>query len=83
MNLIAQHPAVIGIAAYWVFSALVGGMPALQPASSASYQWLYNSLHILSGNLTTAITAKYPQLPAGATQTTTAMEKTVTQVPKQ
>jgi len=62
MNFIASHPAVFGIGAYWLFSALVGGMPPPSASSSASYLWAYNSLHILAGNLNAAIAAKYPQI---------------------
>lgn len=67
MNLITQHPAIVGIAAYWCFSALVGGMPQTDDKSSSGYVWLYNSLHILAGNLTAAVQSKYPNLPAGST----------------
>lgn len=63
MNLILAHPAMVSIAAYWVFSALVGGMPAPVTSSSPGYTWLYNSLHILAGNLSAAVAVKYPQLP--------------------
>lgn len=81
MNLIAQHPALFGIAAYWCFSALVGGMPP-PTASTGAYVWAYNSLHILAGNLTAAVAAKYPTLPSGAVQVTETAQKTTTVVPE-
>lgn len=83
MNLITQHPALVGIAAYWLFSALVGGMPAPSPQSSSGYQWLYSSLHILAGNLTAAVASKYPNLPAGVSQVAETTQHTTTIVPKQ
>lgn len=64
--LIHAHPAIFGIALYWIFSAMVGGMPPITTASSAGYQWLYSSLHIIAGNLTAAVAQKFPELPAGA-----------------
>lgn len=83
---ITAHPAVFAIAAYWIFSALVGGMPTPTAASSSGYQWLYNSLHILAGNLSAAVAAKYPQLPnsvlpPGSVQVTDTQQKTVTSTP--
>lgn len=44
--------------AYFVFSALVSGMPAPKPTASTGYVWLYNSLHALSGDLR-EVAAKY------------------------
>lgn len=82
--IIAAHPAVFAVAAYWVFSSLVGGMPVPTPASGPGYVWAYNSLHLLAGNVTAAISSKYPQLanlPAGTVQVTTTQEKTVTATP--
>lgn len=80
MNLFTSHPAILAIAAYWGFSALVGGMPMPEAKSSAGYRWLHDSLHILAGNLSAAVAAKYPQLPAGTVQVTETA--TVTNVPK-
>ena len=76
MNLILTHPAIAGIAAYWIFSALVGGMPPVTDKSSTGYAWFYNSMHILAGNVTAAIQSKYPNLPAGSTATTTSVQQT-------
>jgi hypothetical protein len=42
----------VGILIGWyVFSAVVSGMPAPATASSAAYRWLYHSLHLLAGDL--------------------------------
>ena len=82
MDLITQHPAICAIASYWIFSALVGGMPPPDEISSAGYTWLHDSLHILAGNLSAAVAAKYPQLPPGAVQVTEATQKTTTAVPE-
>ncbi len=62
MNPFAAHPAIASLIAYWGFSAIVGGMPEPDENSSRGYQWAYNSLHILAGNLTKAISARYPQI---------------------
>lgn len=37
--------------AYFVFSAGISGMPEPSSSSSVGYSWLYHSLHILSGDL--------------------------------
>lgn len=86
IDFVQQHPTSCALAAYWVFSALVGGMPPPTASSSSGYQWLHNSLHILAGNLTAAVASKYPQLPGtalppGSVQVTTTQEKTVTATP--
>lgn len=79
MNTIAAHPFTV-IAVYWLFSAIVGGMPAPEINSSPGYIWLHNSLHILAGNITSAVQAKFPELPANVgavqhTQTDTVVSK--------
>lgn len=43
--------ALTGVAAQWVFSAFVGGMPAPKPDSGTLYVWSYGSLHLLAANL--------------------------------
>lgn len=83
-EIVNQHPAVAAIAAYWIFSAFVGGMYVPTTTSSPGYTWLYNSLHILAGNLSAAVAARYPQLPQlppGSVQVTTTQAKTVTATP--
>jgi len=81
MNIIMQHPAIAAIAAYWAFSAFVGGMLPPKETSSDAYAWLYNSLHILAGNLSAAVAAKYPQLPSGSVQQVTGTTTTTIKVP--
>ena len=44
----------IYLALYWVFSAVVGGMPEPTSASAFAYRWTYKSLHLLAGNIGTA-----------------------------
>jgi hypothetical protein len=69
VNEITAHPAIFAIGSYWIFSAFVGGMP--EPVTAfGTYAWLYNSLHILAGNITSAMQSKFPNLPAGATLAT-------------
>lgn len=63
MTFLAQHEAILAIAGYWIFSAIVGGMPAPDSTSGKGYLWAYNALHILAGNLTSAVSARYPNLP--------------------
>ena len=45
----------IYLALYWVFSAIVGGMPEPITTSSLAYHWSYKSLHLLAGNIGTAL----------------------------
>lgn len=49
--------------AFWLFSALVSGMPPTTTASGLGYVWLYNSLHILSSNLDTLFQKRLPAAP--------------------
>jgi hypothetical protein len=54
IQLIHQYPFVftgIAIALYWVFSAVVSGMPQPGPNSSTAYVWAYTSLHVLAANI--------------------------------
>ena len=77
MEIITQHPTISGIAGYFIFSALVGGMPPTTDKSSAGYVWLFNSLHLLAGNISVLVASRYPQLPSGAVQVTEARTTTV------
>lgn len=45
------------IFSYWIFSAVVGGMPTPKVNSSEAYIWAFRSLHIFSGNLSRAAVA--------------------------
>lgn len=49
--LIQAHPAAFALGAYYIFSAIVSGMPSPQPNSGMGYVWAFNSLHTLAGNL--------------------------------
>lgn len=80
-TLIHLHPALCGIAAYWLFSAFVGGMPPITATSSPGYQWLFNGLHILAGNVTAAVQTKFPEIPAGALVTQQTATKMTVQTP--
>jgi len=40
---------------WYVFSAVVSGMPAPAQASGPGYRWAYATLHLLAGNLATAV----------------------------
>lgn len=63
-----EHAMLI-VLGYWLFSAIVSGMPEPTAASGISYRWLFQSLHVLAGNVSTAISYRFPQLsvPEGAT----------------
>jgi hypothetical protein len=57
VNMTAEPYIIIGL--YWLFSAIVGGMPDPLPASRTAYRWAYGSLHILAGNISLAVQSKY------------------------
>ncbi len=46
-----DHNALALMAAWYVFSAVVSGMPQPAEASGVAYRWAYHSLHILAGDL--------------------------------
>lgn len=52
MEELLAHPKVIleVLVAYWLFSAVVSGMPD-PPADSFWYKWAYATLHTFAGNL--------------------------------
>ena len=83
---ITAHPLTC-IALYYLFSAIVGGMPEPEPNGSPYYLWLFNSLHIIAGNLNSLARVRYPALPPpqlpppGTIQVTS--EKTLTLTPTQ
>lgn len=57
------------ILGYWIFSAVVGGMPTPKQGSSEIYIWAFRSLHIFSGNLNrAAIALKVPGAEAEQTK---------------
>lgn len=53
---IAAHGVGL-LAAWYVFSAVVSGMPDPGPASSTGYQWAYRSLHVLAGDFSNFLKA--------------------------
>lgn len=65
-SFVHEHPVIVTAAAYYVFSAIIGGMPTPLPNSSSGYKWAYNSLHLLAGNITEAFKKRYPDLPNGS-----------------
>lgn len=46
-----DHNALALMAAWYVFSAVVSGMPQPAETSGVGYRWAYHSLHILAGDL--------------------------------
>ncbi len=64
METIMQHP-IACVVGYFLYSAIVGGMPAPEATDGRGYQWLYRSSHIIAGNLTTAVSTRFPQLGEG------------------
>ena len=57
---ITAHSTAFILGAYWLFSAIVSGMPDPAAGSSTAYVWIYRSLHTLAGNLSNAVAAKVP-----------------------
>jgi hypothetical protein len=60
---ILAHPLTFGFASFWLFSALVSGMPSPSPGSSFAYHWLFASLNALAANVTDLIRQRYPRAP--------------------
>lgn len=68
IQFILQHQFWSAIVAYWIYSAAVSAMPDPKEASAAIqqqaahqiYAWLYQFLHTIAGNLTTAFGNKIP-----------------------
>ena len=76
MNFIEAHQAIFALGSYFLFSAIVGGMPDPTATSSTGYQWMFKTLHLLAGNITAAFQSKYPNLSDGGTVTTTQVNET-------
>jgi hypothetical protein len=63
------HPAIVAIACYVVFMAIVAGMPEPGENVSVGYKWLFTSLHILAVNINFFAQKKgLPVLPGQALQ---------------
>lgn len=50
MNFFDSHGLAL-LLGYYVFSAVVSGMPEATAQSGLAYRWAYNTLHILAGDL--------------------------------
>jgi len=46
---------------YFVFSAIVSGMPEPDANSGVGYRWAYHSLHVLAGDLSQVIGSRQPK----------------------
>lgn len=57
MNVIQSH-GLDAIAAYFVLSAIVSGMPEPQANSKLAYVWAFHSLHVLVGDLSALVGSK-------------------------
>lgn len=55
--------------AYYVFSAVSGGMPTPGDASGVAYRWIFSSLGILNGNLARLIATQFPASKIGQSLT--------------
>lgn len=54
MNFLQTH-GVDALLAYFVFSAIVSGMPEPDATAGIAYRWAYSSLHVLAGDLSQMI----------------------------
>lgn len=64
---VMAHSTVFILGAYWLFSAVVSGMPEPGASSSTAYVWIFRSLHTLAGDISNAMAAKTSS-PAPAAQ---------------
>lgn len=60
MNFMNSHGLAL-LAGWYVFSAVVSGMPEPLAASGTGYRWAYASLHALAGDLSTWIGSRIPK----------------------
>lgn len=58
-DILYNHSTIIGVVAYWLFSALVSAM-APPTETSGPYLYWFKALHTIAGNLTTAWGSKIP-----------------------
>ena len=56
------HPIISGLAAFHLFSNLVGAMDKPDEKSSLGYRYVYRVSHGLAGNLQYALKAKFPAM---------------------
>lgn len=60
LNIITDPNFWLLVALYWVFLAVVGGMPDPAPDASWKYVWAHKTLHLLAGNVKNAFKDKIP-----------------------
>ncbi len=60
--LISAHPVVTALLGYFIFSAIVTGMPPVDASSSKAYRWAYGSLNVLAANIGGMMHAKFPEM---------------------
>ncbi len=53
-NFLVAHQTSVTLAAYYLFGALVGGMPAPTKDSGTAYRWAFSTLNILASNISRA-----------------------------
>ena len=53
-HFVMAHPTAFSLAGYYIFGALVGGMPAPTATSGTAYRWVFGSLNILASNISRA-----------------------------
>jgi len=56
---ITATQAILG---YFVFSAIVSGLPDPDATSGVAYRWAYSSLHVLAGDLSQLIGSRIPKV---------------------
>jgi hypothetical protein len=76
---ITAHPTAFALGGYYVFGALVGGMPAPTAGSNVTYRWVFGSLNILASNITRASSTTLENSPNWSD----AVKKFTSQLPKQ
>lgn len=53
-SFLVAHQTIVALVGYYLFSALVGGMPAPTANSGVAYKWTFASLNILASNISRA-----------------------------
>lgn len=61
LHLIHTHPVYVLLAAYFLFSNVVGAMEAPTEKNGAAYRYIYRFGHSLAGNMKYALKAKFPE----------------------
>jgi len=63
LQFIAAHQTIIALVVYYIFGALVGGMPAPTATSSTGCKWAFSSLNILASNISRAASTTLEKSP--------------------